>query len=326
MKYFQWFCEHPGVSKESFSAMLATQNTVLPSGNNLPLSYEAALRTIEPYLAQPVVYDVCPNDCILFRLEYADLDKCPMCGSSRYLSEQSHTAVRRFTYLPLKSRLERMFGNATVAQILQSHNSPQDEVTPIFDIHQSPAWKKAYDKDGIFKGDPRGISLALCTDGVNPFAHNRVQYPMWPVMLTILNLPRRFRNRFSSIMIVGIIPSNGSHEPKSLDPFLKVLVDEIKELCSYRVYDAYQKNHFNCKVELFLHILDYPGMCKVMSVVGSGGIQGCMFCNINGEHNKDLRKTVYLQNRRFLDKSSSLRKDRRYIYIQLYHLHHAYKI
>lgn len=98
VKYFQWFCEHIGVSKESFSAMLDTQNTVLPPGNNLPSSYEAALRTIEPYLVQPVIYDVCPNDCILFWQEYADLDKCPKCGSCRYLSEQSHTAVRCFTY------------------------------------------------------------------------------------------------------------------------------------------------------------------------------------------------------------------------------------
>jgi hypothetical protein len=26
----------------------------------------------------------CPNDCILFRNEYSDLDKCPKCNASRY--------------------------------------------------------------------------------------------------------------------------------------------------------------------------------------------------------------------------------------------------
>jgi len=46
VKYFQWFYGHPGISKESFSAMLATQNTVLPPGNNLPSSYEATLSRI----------------------------------------------------------------------------------------------------------------------------------------------------------------------------------------------------------------------------------------------------------------------------------------
>jgi len=121
-------------------------------------------------------------------------------SSHTQLSVVSHTPVPT---VPLKPRLERMLRNTTVAQTLQSHISSQDATTPIFDIHQSPVWKRAYDKDDIFKDDPRGISLALCTDGVNPFAHNKVQYSMWPVMLTILNLPRRLRNRFSSIMLVG---------------------------------------------------------------------------------------------------------------------------
>lgn len=36
--------------------------------------------------------------------------------------------------------------------------------------------------NGLFKEDHRGISLALCVDGLNPFAHNRVSYPLWPIM------------------------------------------------------------------------------------------------------------------------------------------------
>ena len=82
-------------------------------------------------------------------------------------------------------------------------------------------------------------------------------------------------------MLVGIVPSNGSQEPKSLNPYLEILVDELLELSNFRLYDAYQKAPFNCKVAL-LHILDYPGMSKVMSVVGSGGLHGCMFCSIKG--------------------------------------------
>jgi len=145
--------------------------------NSLPSSYEAARSTIEPYLVQPVVYNVCKNDCILFCNEYSDLVEC---GEKRNISEDSHTAVRRFTYLPLKPRLERMFGDSNIARILQSHAVQDDQPDCIYDIHQSPAWKSAFQQDGIFKGDLRGISFALCTDGVNQFAHNRVHYSMWP--------------------------------------------------------------------------------------------------------------------------------------------------
>ena len=52
------------------------------------------------------------------------------------------------------------------------------------------------------------------------------------------------------------------------------------------MYDAYQKAPFACKVEILLHVLDYPGIGKVLSVVGSGDINGGMFCEVNGLHNE----------------------------------------
>ncbi len=177
-----------------------------------------------------------------------------------------------------------------------------------FDIHDSCAWSEAYGENGCFSGDPRGISLAFCTDGVNPFCHNKVSYSMWPIMLTLLNLPRSMRNRFTSILLVGIIPANGTKEAKSLNPYLNILVDELIEMSNTILFDAYRNAPFKCKVAVLLHILDYPGIGKVMSVVGSGGLQGCMFCNIQGERNEVLQKTVYLQNRRFLSNESALRR------------------
>ena len=38
------------------------------------------------------------------------------------------------------------------------------------DLHQSPSWISKYDDNGPFQGDPRGISLALCTDRMNQFS------------------------------------------------------------------------------------------------------------------------------------------------------------
>ena len=73
--------------------MLAMQHNFLPPGNKLPTSYEAALRSIEPYLVQPITYDVCKNDCIVYRKEYADVSVCPTCASGRYIAENSSTPV-----------------------------------------------------------------------------------------------------------------------------------------------------------------------------------------------------------------------------------------
>ena len=226
VKYFSWLCQHPSISKTALSSMLTMQKSMLPPSNSLPASYEAALSAIEPYLVQPVVYDVCRNDCVIYRNEHASLSACPKCGSGRYITDQSKFAVRRFTYLPLKPRLQRLFDNHNMAQILQSHCVVDDDT--IYDIHQSVAWRKAYSREGIFKEDPRGVLLALCTDGVNPFAHNKVSYLMWPIMLTLLNLPRNLRNKYASIMLVGIVPSNRAQEPHSL-----------KVVCSEKMTWAY---------------------------------------------------------------------------------------
>ncbi len=90
---------------------------------------------------------------------------------------------------------------------------------------------------------------------------------MWPIMLTLLNLPRSMRNRFTSILLVGIIPANGTKEAKSLAPYLNILVDELIEMSNTILLDAYRMHHLSAV------LLDYPGIGKVMSVVGSGGLQ-----------------------------------------------------
>ena len=97
-----------------------------------------------------------------------------------------------------------MFGSQNISEILQSHSgSSKAKSSLMYDIHDSPTWKREYSPNGLFNGDKRGISLAFCTDGVNPFSHNQVAYSMWQIMLTSLNLPRKIRNFFSSIFKPG---------------------------------------------------------------------------------------------------------------------------
>ena len=48
--------------------MLAIQHSMLPPGNNLPSSYEDALKIIQPYLVKPIVYDVCAKDCVFRKI------------------------------------------------------------------------------------------------------------------------------------------------------------------------------------------------------------------------------------------------------------------
>lgn len=278
VQYFTWFSEHPGISKTALSDILYMQHhSILPPGNVLPDSFDRAMKVIEPFLVKPLLFHCCPNDCIVYRGDYAERDRCPICDTSRYT--RGLIPAKPFTYLPIGPRLVRLFGTSNLAQIIQSHSS---EFHPLmYDIQDSPAWRNVYDNDGVFLGDPRGISLSLCTDGVNPFQKDHVTYSMWPIVLTVLNLPSDVRHLFSNFMLVGIVP--GPSEPASLNPYLEILVDEILSLTNMKVYDAYSMAPFNLKVEILLHVLDYPGLGKLFHAMGSGAYQGCLWCEQQGK-------------------------------------------
>ena len=72
--------------------------------------------------------------------------------------------AKRFSYLPLGPRLKRMFGTLMLSEIIQ------EDRHEMFDIQDSPDWASMYSQSGVFNGDKRGLSIALCADGLNPFA------------------------------------------------------------------------------------------------------------------------------------------------------------
>lgn len=95
------------------------------------------------------------------------------------------------------------------------------------------------------------VLVSLFTDGVNPNKNIVCQKSMWPVILTWITLPQSVRQLLGPMLLMGIIPcgKKGS-EPKSLDPYLSILVDELLSLTEFPVYDSYRSAPMNVKVAL----------------------------------------------------------------------------
>lgn len=302
-----WFASYPGLSKQSFSHLLHLLNkVVLPSDNILPSSYTAAYSLIQHLVVNPTDYHACINDCVLFRNELKDSLQCPICGSNRY-EKDSQTPCKRFKYLPMLPRVKQMFASSRVSQLLQSHSSILLTGESGFDIHHTDVWKSWYSVDGYFAGDARSLSFALCTDGLNPYAKEKSQYSMWPIMLNVLNYPAAIRSKAESLMLVGIIP--GPKEPKNIDPYLEVFIDDLNDLSQNSVFDAYKNEYFTPRANIILHVLDYPGQNKVFHCNGAGAYAGCVYCRIKGEYSTSLQKMVYLGHRRFLNADDPLHED-----------------
>ena len=268
-----WFSSYPGISKSAFSRLLYILHTfILPTENNLPSSYESVLKKIQPFLSPMRDYHSCVNDCVIFRdtdaAKFAKLSKCPKCGENRY--EQGTSIPRkRFKYFPLENRVRRLFSHPKTSQILQNHTLPDStnsSSNAVTDIHQSQAWKSWYSPAGIFAAENRSLAFAVCLDGLNPFSREKNSYSVCPMFLMNLNLPPHIRKLAGSIMLTGIIP--GPREPKHIDPYVDVLVDDIMHLNTLKVHDGYRNETFSLKADIVLNIFDYPGQNKVLHCQG----------------------------------------------------------
>ena len=174
-----------------------------------------------------------------------------------------------------------MYGEASISEILQNHGRSgelmnSDDVV-MRDIHDAPQFSDAYGIKRAFKGDPRGMSLQFSTDGMNPFSHGT--YSMWPLTLTMLNLPKSVRHLLSNIMLVCVIPGSSAGNIK-LDAYLEVLVDELIDLSGVEMFDGFKKEMFEFKVN---HVLDYPGLNKLFAASGANALRRCMWCDVTGK-------------------------------------------
>ena len=267
-----WFAAFPGISKASFTRLLILlHDYILPKGNNLPRSYEDAIKLIKEPLSPIKEYHCCVNDCVVFRKtstgDYETLSKCPRCEEDRYLPDTT-IPRKRFKYMPIETRVRRLFSDAQVSKLLQTHCVPDSEPSDVIDtIHKSEAWTSWYKSNGMFKGNCRALSFALCMDGLNPFAQEKTAYSTCPMTLVVLNFPHHIRMRAGSMILTGLIP--GPREPKQTDPYVEVLVDDVLSLNKLKVYDAYRNEMFQLKANIVLHIFDYVGQNKVLHCQGT---------------------------------------------------------
>ena len=238
-------------SKEAFSKNLQLWHSILLQGNLLPTSYQEANRVIKQYLIPEFVFDICANDCIVFR---GDKVTCPKCNHSRFRT--GNIPKQTFHFLPLGPWLVRIFGIKDIFCIIHCHggNNNIRKWRQMSDIHDSQKMKKAFSACCTFKGDPCGIGLLMCLDGLKPWSKNKSNYSMWPTALGQLNLPRSIRYNFANLIPVAIIPSQVlGKEPKYLYLFLEVLVDEILFLSRCKIYDTNQHAPFHATVEVVIY-------------------------------------------------------------------------
>ncbi|KAK7244185.1 hypothetical protein RIF29_39003 [Crotalaria pallida] len=299
-----------GWSDKSFTDLLKLLKDMLPKDNVLPNKTYEAKRMLSSIGMSYEKIHACRNDCILFRGEYASLDKCPKCNASRYKKKKKSTPEKLMWYFPIKPRFRRMFSNAEDAKHLTWHADERIKDGKLRHPADSPQWMKFDDDYPDFGNEPRNLRLALSTDGFNPHGVQSSSYSTWPVILMFYNLPPWLCMKRKFMMLSMLI--SGPKQPgNDIDIYLAPLIKDLKELweTGMEVYDGYREENFNLRAMLFGTINDFPAYGNLSGY----SIKGQLACPICEESTATTRlkychKNVFLGHRRFLPRNHRYRR------------------
>jgi len=256
---------------KGFKQLLEVLGDMFPEGNEIPKTTYEAKKIKCPMGLKFEKIDACKNDCILFHGDNKEATEYSKCQPSRYKQRidegASDVEMRRKVprkvvwYFPIIPRLKRLFATSKDARLLTWHSYGRK----VDDYIRHPAdgiqWRYIDSQYKSFSNEPRNLRFALSTDGMNAFGKMSSSHSVWPVLLSIYNLPPWLCNKQKYMMMSILIP--GPYELGiNIDEFLRLLIDDFKKNWKeegIRVYDGFRKESFNLCAMLFTTITDIPG-------------------------------------------------------------------
>ena len=160
------------LSNKAFSEILKFIKDLLPEDNILSKSWYESKKMMAKLGLEMNKIHACPNDCMLFRDDYQDLDECPIenCHASRWEEGKKNVPAKVLRHFPLIPRLQRLLMSAKTAGSMKWHQmAPRSEEGKMSHLRDSPAWKYFDKRHSTFSSDPCNVRLDLASDGFGPF-------------------------------------------------------------------------------------------------------------------------------------------------------------
>ena len=119
-----------GVSDKGFGELLKLVKKMLSKDNELPATTYEAKQLVCPLGLEVQKIHACPNNCILYRGEYENLDACPVCSALHYKIRKDdpvdvegepprkRVPAKVMWYLPIIPCLKRLFRNKDNAKLM----------------------------------------------------------------------------------------------------------------------------------------------------------------------------------------------------------------
>nr|XP_028946890.1 uncharacterized protein LOC103415040 [Malus domestica] len=290
------------LSNKCFDYFLGVIKRMLPKDNYLPKDHKSAQKVLKGLELGYEKIHACVNNCILFYKENIQLDKCPVCIELRFkmTSQNRKTKIPQkiMRYLPLKPRLQRLYMSMHTTTDMRWHKERRVNDDVMRHPADGEAWKEFDRMYPDFAADPRNIRLGLATDGFNPFGVLNQTHSIWPVVVFPYNLPPWKCMKKEYMMLTVLITEDPR---KSIDVYLRPLVDELKDLWEngVRTYDKSTGHMFTMRVAVMWTVNDFLAYAMVSGWMTKGYL-ACPICKENVTSSWHARKVCYLGHRRWL--------------------------
>ena len=268
--------------------VLESIREMLPEDENQMLTLVDKLIGIRQY-----IYKVCRTKLCghIFRCESRDLDNCPRCGEPKAKAGHLH-------HFSLIETLRALYKTKNGAKLLQYKQLRQEEPTEYrgnggsWDVFHTKAWKDIMESDPLMPQDERNIGIQICTDGFQIFK-GKDSPSMWPISVSLLNLPPWIRYRATMTFMVSVLPMGID----SIDSCLEPLMDELNYLyqVGLQLIDPMDPTagEFTLRATLVRVTVDYRGLPKIYLWAQSPSPHGCFFCHNVGFRVHEFNKPIY---------------------------------
>jgi hypothetical protein len=167
-------CQLYGVLDTFVTALLTyLARDLLPSSNCLPRTVYEVKTMIRKLGLQHERIHCCLDGHVFYEegTPSADLDKCPTCDCSRYVTGSNNVLISVLHYFPIIPCLQRMFKCPEVAKLMEHHSSAASGTSGMKSIVDSYQWKEINRLYPEFARVSTNIRLALIVDGICPFGN-----------------------------------------------------------------------------------------------------------------------------------------------------------
>jgi len=256
---------------------------LLPVGNKLPNSHYASSKTIRRLGLNYNNIHACPDGCVLYEDEHADVQVCPKCSKSRWVDDTNSIPAKVIRHFPLVPRLKQMWRSLEIARMLTGHTKHVSDDGVMRFVVDSPTWKHintdaAFDN---FGHEDRNMRLALALDGVNPFKLSNTNWSTWPMLVLIYNLEPWFVTKKFFISMCILISGKRSPTASNIDVFIRPLLKELHQLWRGVLAQDFTQpagsRGFNLRELLMWTISDFPTY-GLISGLCCKGYKGCPEC------------------------------------------------